>query len=44
MDLFTKPHFRKRMLIGTLVMWASQANGAIVIYSKIHILKLDATS
>ncbi|KAH6972089.1 general substrate transporter [Ilyonectria sp. MPI-CAGE-AT-0026] len=34
-DLFTKPHFRKRMLIGTLVMWASQANGAIVIYSNI---------
>ncbi|TPX13575.1 uncharacterized protein E0L32_006046 [Thyridium curvatum] len=35
LDLFRKPHFRKRMLIGTLVMWASQANGAIVIYSRL---------
>ncbi|KAF2793029.1 general substrate transporter [Melanomma pulvis-pyrius CBS 109.77] len=35
LDLFRKPPFRKRMLIGTLVMWASQANGAIVIYSNI---------
>lgn len=34
LDLFRKPHFRKRALIGTLIMWASQANGAIVIYSK----------
>ncbi|CAK7201478.1 hypothetical protein SEUCBS139899_004182 [Sporothrix eucalyptigena] len=34
-DLFTRPHFRKRTLIGALVMWASQANGAIVIYSNI---------
>lgn len=34
LDLFRKPHFRKRALIATLVMWASQANGAIVIYSR----------
>lgn len=33
-DLFRKPHMRQRMLIGSLIMWASQANGAIVIYSK----------
>jgi hypothetical protein len=36
LDLFRRPHFRKRALIATLVMWASQANGAIVIYSKPH--------
>ncbi|KAJ5537812.1 hypothetical protein N7494_007291 [Penicillium frequentans] len=35
LDLFRKPHMRKRMLIGSLIMWASQANGAIVIYSNI---------
>lgn len=33
-DLFRRPHFRKRTLIATLVMWASQCNGAIVIYSE----------
>ncbi|KAK4948022.1 hypothetical protein LTR10_013076 [Elasticomyces elasticus] len=38
LDLFRKPHFRKRALIATLVMWASQANGAIVIYSNIVVL------
>lgn len=32
-DMWRKPHMRKRMLIGSLIMWASQANGAIVIYS-----------
>lgn len=42
LDLFTKPHLRKRTLIGTLVMWASQANGAIVIYSKCLVLEMQA--
>lgn len=41
LDLFRRPHFRKRALIATLVMWASQANGAIVIYSKPHRLIAD---
>ncbi|BCS26797.1 uncharacterized protein APUU_51508S [Aspergillus puulaauensis] len=34
-DMWRKRHMRKRMLIGSLIMWASQANGAIVIYSNI---------
>ncbi|EXJ93636.1 hypothetical protein A1O1_02028 [Capronia coronata CBS 617.96] len=38
LHLFTKPHLRKRTLVATLVMWASPANGAIVIYSNIVVL------
>lgn len=35
LDLFRKPHFRKRMLISALVMYMSQTQGNLVIYSNI---------
>ncbi|KAH6684232.1 hypothetical protein B0J14DRAFT_555215 [Halenospora varia] len=38
LDMFKKPHFRKRLLCSGIVMFTSQAGGNLVIYSNISIL------